>query len=239
MWPKSVHWICLNFIMKMLMRILKEWSFSKELLLLAGVRAPLCWLCLTSTKSFSLIRFWERDVLCRTSRCWNRNNQASFWVTNRWHEALTEVFISQAFKHNTLGTALCVHPYLLYIKACLMVPFLLVTISLFKQSTSYSEKSNNFIFLVYPIHRDWKKQDDRKAQKMGSVNAVTLSEGPGGRYFALPISVTLSWVHLCQKSSELSAACQASKRFLEKILLHIPRKWERCNKQCGCKHELF
>lgn len=44
----------------------------------------------------------------------------------------------------------------------------------------------------------------------------------------LPISVTLSWVHLCQKSSELSAACQASRRFLEKILLHIPRKWERC-----------
>lgn len=34
----------------------------------------------------------------------------------------------------------------------------------------------------------------------------------------------LSWVHLFQKSSEVSATCQASSRFLENTLLHIPMK---------------
>lgn len=130
-------------------------------------------------------------------------------------------------------------PCLFYIKACLMVPFLLVTVSLFKQSTDYTVKSNNFVFLVCPIPRHWEKQDDRKAQKVGNVNAVTLSEGSVGKYFGLPISVTLSWVHLCQKSSELSAACQASKRFFEKILLHIPRKSDRYNRHCRHKHSSF
>lgn len=81
---------------------------------------------------------------------------------------------------------------------------------------------------------------------MGNVSAVTVSEvcyfvpyqrglEEGGHKSKgtgdLPISVTLSCVHLCQKSSELSAACQASKRFLEKILLHIPRKSEMDNEQ--------
>lgn len=147
--------------------------------------------------------------------------------------------ISLPFKDNTSGTTICVHPYLLYIRACLLVPFILVTVSLFKQSTDYSVKSNNFNFLVCPIPRDWEKQDDRKAQKMGNVSAVTIAERSARRYFALPISVTLSWVHLFQKSSELSDACQASKRFLEKILLHIPRKWERYNKQCRRKRKFF
>lgn len=120
-----------------------------------------------------------------------------------------------------------------------MMPFLPVTVSLFKQSTGYSVKSNNFFFLVCPIPRGWEEQDDRKAQKNGKCESVNLSKGSGGRCLGLPISVTLSWVHLCQKSSELSAACQASKRFLEKILLHIPRKCDRYNKQCRLKHKFF
>lgn len=166
------------------------------------------------------------------------NHQASFWLTNRLHEALTQVFLSQPFKDNTLETAISLPISFISRPDWWYLSFLSQSHYSSKALTIQC-KSNNFIFLVCPIPRHWEKQDDRKAQKVENVDAVTLSEGSVGKYFGLPISVTLSWVHLCQKSSELSAACQASKRFFEKILLHIPRKSERYNKHCRHKHKFF
>jgi len=122
------------------------------------------------------------------------------------------------------------NPYLISIKVYLMVPFLQIMISLFKQSTGYSIKSNHLIFLVPLVPQGWEHQDDRKNKKWEMWVQLPyqrcLEEGghKSKGTWDLPISVTLSWVHLCQKSSELSAACQASKRFLEKILLHIPKE---------------